>query len=55
MITSGTRVVQAAASVGRQPRAQLIPAAADEPHVAAAREALRVGRRLGLPLLGLPR
>ncbi|KAK9832047.1 hypothetical protein WJX81_001885 [Elliptochloris bilobata] len=45
----------AAASVGRRPGAHVFPAAPDEPHVAAARSALRLGRQLGVPLQGLPR
>lgn len=47
-------VMQAAASIGLRPAARVIPAALDEPHVAAVRDAMRFGRRLGLPLQGLP-
>ena len=47
--------LQAATSIGLHPRAHVIPATPDEPHVAAARSALHLGRQLGLPLQGLPR
>ena len=47
--------LQAATSVGLHPGAHVIPAAQDEPHVAAARSALRLARQLGAPLQGLPR
>ena len=47
--------LQAATSVGLRPRAHIIPAASDEPHVSAARSALHLARQLGLPCKGLPR